>query len=120
MRILTLPEITLEDLEELKRSVNGDQEQVRESLMSGRAFLWRHEGPFGRGVLLTSIEDDALFVWHMAGNGLIKEAEYIDSALVEFAKLRGLKRIKAYSKSGVARYLGRKLGYDRELVMKEI
>lgn len=69
-------------------------EDVAKDLAEGRAALWYLDAPRMKGVMVTVVVGDLLFVWHLAGRGLWRYSRSIFRAVQEIALRNGLKGIQ--------------------------
>jgi hypothetical protein len=129
-KLITLPEVTEEDLDNLKKALTSDWlgqsiENVRDTILDGRALIWRYKSEEGSGIILTQeyvgTEKKELFIWYMGGKGMQPYGDYISEVLEEFCRIRGLEKVCALVKPGVERFL-RQFGYrvDKHLISKEV
>ena len=118
-RPITLPEVTEEDMSNLKKALDSDPlgqspENVRDSILRGETLFWRYKSDDGSAAILTQevhgTEAGELFIWYVGGKGIRSNGGYITEVLEEFAKLRGLIKVTSLSSPGMSRFL-RKFGY---------
>ena len=104
-----------------------DPEALADSLVRGRAQLWRlrfDDG--GAGVLVTQVSgprgQQELLVWLMSGRGILKHGEEVFEQLAKFGKQIGCKWVTGIAKPGLARVYERKFGFEKKniQVVKEI
>ena len=80
---------------------------IAKEIAEGRAVVWRILAQHSRGVLLTSVRDGMLFVWHLAGRGLWRNHKSIARGVQEIVKRNGLKGIQGESIPTIAKLLTR-------------
>jgi len=82
----------------------GSPEDVLDQALRGQAMLWAvGQGP--QAVIVSRIQDDALYVWLVAGrDGKVWQGE-VEEALDRYARESGLKKLRAVVRPGLARIL---------------
>ena len=131
--LVSLNEITIEDLDALKRSMEVDPQgtsprEVRDSLLAGTSALLRFTCDDKRMLFLTQEKrgdvESSLFIWHLGGSGgMVANREYINDALSEFARSREIKFIRGLlTPNEKAMEIIRPFGYEIEFyaVRKEV
>jgi hypothetical protein len=114
--------VTPEELQELERSISYDFNgvglaEVLSDCVIGRAQIWRLTTDAGFGMLVSRIQKTdsgkELLVWHMAGNGLLKELPAIDAKMIDFALSHYCKSIRAFTRPGLGKLMGN-IGYAQK------
>jgi len=132
-KLVPLNEITAEDLDALKRSMEVDPQgtspkEVRDSLVAGKSQLLRFTCDDKRMLFLTQEKkgdvESSLFIWHLGGSsGMVANRDSINDALTKYARTRGIKFIRGLlTPNEKAMEIIRPFGYEIELyaVRKEV
>lgn len=79
------------------RAGSEDWSYVTKAIVDGTAAVWRLEQGRAKGILITQVVDDMLWIWHFAGNGLWRHARTLMAELKAMVVNAGLKGIQGQS-----------------------
>jgi len=114
-RQILLDEMNEEDLKNLAEVSMSDPETepefVYDKLSRGEMVPWRAETSQGNSILLLEVRqkktERILYVWYLAGKGVIGNGKYILDTIVEFAKLHNCDAIETLTSLSLGQYLSR-------------
>lgn len=116
-----------QDKEFLKRSIGippaGEPYEVFKAIELGAAVMYRVEAGDQRALVLLSESEGDLIVWHVGGrNKVSQHTAYVEKKLVELARAKRLRGIRAIVKSRHLVPLLQSVGYEvvAEVVRKEV
>lgn len=122
---------TPEDITDLERALardysGTDMEALAKMILGGMVTCWRFQGPESHGVFGTQIclypKGSELYVWLIAGKGMIPHMPYIWDCIETIGKTNGCNRIRGLARKGMARILTRGCGMTQHSIclIKEI